>query len=206
MSVESPMQTLLPMMPPLALFVVAMVGSPGPANIALMGAGATAGLRGALPFFLGVLSGFVLLALVLAFGVADLLDRYPLLARAITLFGVAYLGWLAWRLWVARPELAADRGDVPGFWAGVPIHPLNPKAWAMLVAALGQFVEPGPLATAQALVVIAAFVVVGAPLNLIWCAGGSALAGLLAEGRRAVLLNRLLAGLLVISVAWTLWR
>lgn len=197
---------LATMIPPLALFVIAMVGSPGPANIALMGAGATAGVRRALPFFAGVLSGFVLLALVLAFGLSELLSRYPVLAQALTLFGTAYLGWLAYKLWTARPTLASDKADVPGFLAGLPIHPLNPKAWAMLVAAFSRFVEPGPDATAQALVVITGFVVFGAPLNMVWCAGGAVLSRILADQTRAVLLNRTLAVLLVLSVMWSLLR
>jgi len=191
---------------PLALFVVAMVGSPGPANVALMGAGAAAGLRGALPFFVGVLSGFAGLATVLAFGLADLLVRFPILARTLTLFGTVYLGWLAWKLWTARPTTAAGPGSAPGFLAGLVVHPLNPKAWAMLVAAFGQFVSPGPQAAEQSMIVIATFVLLGAPLNLAWCAGGAALSRLLQDGRRAVILNRVLAVLLVVSVAWALLR
>ena len=194
------------MIPPLALFVMAMVGSPGPANIALMGAGAAAGVRAALPFFAGVLSGFLLLAVVLAFGLSEILTRYPLLAQALTLIGTAYLGWLAYKLWTARPAVASEKTEVPGFLAGLPVHPLNPKAWAMLVAALSRFVEPGPDATAQALLVIAGFVVFGAPLNMVWCAGGAMLSRVLADKKRAVLLNRSLAVLLVISVGWSLLR
>ena len=194
------------MIPPLALFVMAMVGSPGPANIALMGAGAATGVRGAMPFFAGVLTGFLLLALVLAFGLSELLTRYPLLAQAMTLIGTAYLGWLAYKLWTAQPALVSEKTEVPGFLAGLPVHSLNPKAWAMLVAALSRFVEPGPDANAQALLVIAGFVVVGAPLSLVWCARGAMISRLLADRRRAVLLNRSLAVLLVISVAWSLLR
>ncbi|MCR9175721.1 MAG: LysE family translocator [Alphaproteobacteria bacterium] len=194
------------MIPPLALFVMAMVGSPGPANIALMGVGATAGVRGALPFFTGVLTGFVLLALVLAFGLSELLTRYPILAQALTLIGTGYLGWLAYKLWTARPAVTAEKTEVPGFLEGLPVHPLNPKAWAMLVAALSRFVEPGPDATAQAILVIAGFVVFGAPLNMVWCAGGAMISRLLADRRRAVRLNRSLAVLLMVSLGWSLLR
>lgn len=197
---------LLLTIPPLALFVMAMVGSPGPANIALMAAGAAAGVRGALPFFAGVLMGFVLLALVLAFGLFKMLTHYPMLAHAMTIIGTAYLGWLAYKLWTAQPTKGSKTTKAPGFLAGLPIHPLNPKAWAMLTAAFSQFVDPGPHATTQSIIVIASFVIFGAPLNLVWCAGGAAISGVLADRRRAKRLNRTLAALLIVSVTWSLFR
>jgi threonine/homoserine/homoserine lactone efflux protein len=188
----------------LAAFVVAMVGSPGPANIALMGAGAAVGFRAALPFLVGTITGFVALATVLAFGLSDLLARFPPVKMALLAAGTMYLCWLAYRLWHARPSTPTEGAAAPGFAAGLLVHPLNPKAWAMLVAAFGQFVPAGGDAWTGAIAVVLAFVVLGTPLNAIWCAGGSLLAEQLHRPASAAWLNRGLAILLLTSVALSL--
>ena len=58
---------------PLFMFVVVMVGTPGPANMVLMTAGASFGFSRAIPFLCGVTCGKLLLNLMMDFGAYDLL-------------------------------------------------------------------------------------------------------------------------------------
>ena len=62
---------------PAALFAALMAGTPGPANMVLMAAGAKYGTRRSLVFLLGVQTGFVLVLLLTALGMMTVLDHYP---------------------------------------------------------------------------------------------------------------------------------
>ena len=56
------------------IFAAAMVGTPGPANMVLLSAGARFGLRRALPFVAGVLLGKQLIIWPIGFGLMELAE------------------------------------------------------------------------------------------------------------------------------------
>ena len=124
-------------------FAAAMVGTPGPANVVLMAAGAGFGVRRVLPLIAGVILGKQFIIWPLGFGLLSLASEAPLVFAALKWASIAYILWLAWRiagLRIARGEAAAEP---PGFFAGLIVHPMNPKAWAMVTGAFANFVEPG---------------------------------------------------------------
>ena len=124
------------------IFAASQVGTPGPANMALLATGAAHGLRRALPFVAGVVLGKQLVIWPMGFGLLALAERVPWLFAGLKFVSAAYICWLAWR--VARMSLAPGQGgQVPGFMAGLLVHPLNPKAWAMIAAGFTVFTEPG---------------------------------------------------------------
>ena len=68
------MISLLPML----IFFASQVGTPGPANMALMATGARFGLRPALPFVAGVAVGKQFIIWPIGFGLMGVLSAYPL--------------------------------------------------------------------------------------------------------------------------------
>ncbi|MFL2563305.1 MAG: LysE family translocator, partial [Arenicellales bacterium] len=119
---------------PFLLFVVFMVGTPGPANMLLMTSGANFGFWRSLPFVMGVALGKLLLNILLALGLWELLSHDFWILVALKIVCVAYLAYLALRMsgfLMAGRELRQPES----FWKGLAVHPLNPKAWAMLVFA-----------------------------------------------------------------------
>ncbi len=124
-------------------FAFSQVGTPGPANMAMMATGARYGFRAALPFVGGVLLGKQLIIWPIGFGLMELAAQVPVVFLLLKYISATYIIWLAWR--VANMRLSTDRSDiaVPGFIAGLWVHPLNPKAWAMIVTGLTNFVGPG---------------------------------------------------------------
>ena len=123
-------------------FALSQVGTPGPANMAMMATGARYGFRAALPFVAGVLLGKQLIIWPIGFGLMELAIQTPILFLLLKYISAAYIIWLAWR--VANIRLSTDGGDiaVPDFKMGLWVHPLNPKAWAMIVTGFTNFVEP----------------------------------------------------------------
>lgn len=187
------------------VFAVSQVGTPGPANMALMTTGAGFGLRAALPFVAGVVLGKQLIIWPMGFGLIALAVQYPAVFAALKYASACYILWLAWR--VANMRLGAVQGAArpPGFAAGLIVHPLNPKAWAMIAAGFTAFTAPGT-ATLQATATIAiCLLVVQIVLHPVWTLGGALIARRLAGTRweRALMLT--LAALTVASVMFVLF-
>ena len=184
-------------------FGAAQVGTPGPANMVLLATGARHGLRGAWPFVAGVVLGKQLIIWPIGFGLSGLAETAPVLFEAMKWASAAYIIWLAWR--VAGMGLEPGQvGQVPGFWAGLIVHPLNPKAWAMILAGFTGFVEPGTpalLATATIAGVLLGCQIVSHP---IWTLGGERIARSLAGTQGEAYLMRSLAALTVASVLFVL--
>ena len=188
----------------LAVFAASQVGTPGPANMALMATGARFGFRAALPFVAGVALGKQLIIWPIGFGLMGLAQAYPGVFAALKWLSAAYILWLAWR--VANLRLGEKQGEAnaPGFVAGLIVHPLNPKAWAMIIAAFTGFVAAGT-PTLQATATIAAVLLVcQLILHPIWTLAGDRIAAVVAGRPSEQYLMWTLAGLTAASVLYVL--
>ena len=67
---------------PLAIFAASQVGTPGPANMALLATGARFGFRAALPFVAGVALGKQLIIWPIGFGLMELAKKNKDLEKA----------------------------------------------------------------------------------------------------------------------------
>ena len=187
----------------LVAFIVALVGSPGPANMALMASGLTFGARPAVPFLLGTMTGFQIIFWLNVTGLYALLESAPQVFAVLRYACMAYILYLAWVIVRSAPGSLSAAARAPGFPRGVIVHPLSPKAYAMQVAAIAQFVTPERY-LADALTVSITFWMLGGILNGLWLLAGSWLRG--ASGNLQVLqvLRMVLAGLMVISTILSL--
>ncbi len=183
-----------------AMLAIGMVGTPGPANMVLLATGASYGLRAALPFVAGVALGKQLIIWPIGFGLMALLAQVPVLFLALKWVSAAYIIWLAWKIAGSRIVPGQSGADVPGFSKGLIVHPLNPKAWAMVTAGFTNFVEPGTSAFTATLGIAVVLLAVQTALHPLWCWGGAQLARLVAgkPSERVLMLG--LAALTVASV------
>ncbi len=191
--------------PSLTLFSVSQIATPGPANMAMMATGARYGFRAALPFVGGVVLGKQMIIWPIGFGLMGLADTAPFLFTLLKYASAAYIIWLAWK--VANLRLAVGQGPdtAPGFVAGLIVHPLNPKAWAMTVSSFTAFVAPGT-SPFNATVTIAA-VSLGCQIVLhpMWTLAGDRIAKTVAGTRGEPYLMWTLAALTVASVLFVLF-
>ncbi|WP_299410871.1 LysE family translocator [uncultured Roseobacter sp.] len=188
-----------------AIFAASQVGTPGPANMALMATGARYGFRAALPFVAGVALGKQLVIWPVGFGLMELADRAPWVFEALKYASAAYIIWLAWKVANLRLTATQDAQSAPGFAAGLIVHPLNPKAWAMIVGGFTAFVAPGtPAITATATI---AAVLLGCQILLhpLWTLAGEAIAKTVAGTAMEPYLMWTLAALTVASVLFVLF-
>tara|TARA_R110002094_G_scaffold173595_2_gene154853 strand:+ start:516 stop:1121 length:606 start_codon:yes stop_codon:yes gene_type:complete len=190
---------------PLAIFAASQVGTPGPANMALLATGARYGFRAALPFVAGVALGKQLIIWPIGFGLMELADRAPWVFQTLKYLSAAYIIWLAWK--VANLRLGQGHGpdQAPGFMAGLIVHPLNPKAWAMIVGGFTNFVAPGTAILTATATIAAVLLSCQVILHPIWTLAGDRIARTLAGTAVEPYLMWTLAALTVASVLFVLF-
>lgn len=186
-----------------AVFAASQVGTPGPANMALLATGARFGFRAALPFVAGVALGKQLIIWPVGFGLMSLADQAPFVFAALKWISVAYICWLAWK--VANLRLSTGAGAAqkpPGFVAGLWVHPLNPKAWAMIVAGFTNFVTPGSSPLQATATIAICLLATQAVFHPIWALAGDRIAKTVAGRPAERYLMWTLAALTVASVLY----
>lgn len=208
----------------LAMGIFTLVGAitPGPVNVLALRHGAARSRLACAFYVLGASASYAAVVWAMGQSAQWLMQALPRLSTAAEWLCAAYLLWLAWRLARAPAEAAeaeeAASGDAsPGesrqhrespasrtlrlLLQGAAVQTLNPKAWLVALAGVGLFVLPqadAALALLQfcAMSLLACLVGVGS-----WALLGQALSSQLTTPRRQRLFHRLLALLLVASVA-----
>lgn len=189
----------------LLVFGASQIGTPGPANMALLATGARFGFRAALPFVAGVILSKQLVIWPVGFGLMELAEQAPGVFQALKWASAAYICWLAWKVANMRLEAGRSIEKAPGFAAGLLIHPLNPKAWAMVVAAFTNFVSPDTPALQATFAVAISFLCLQIILHPIWSYGGDRIAQTVAGKPSEKYLMWALAALTVASVLFVLF-
>lgn len=194
----------------LLLFCTAMSFSPGPNTTLSTALAANLGLRRALRFCLAVPTGWTLLMLACGLGLGAVITTVPTLRWGVTVLGVAYMLWLAFKLARASQMAQVDASRLQvGFWQGVGLQFLNIKAWMLaLTLSAGWVVNAAgqPAANPGERLAIVCAVMVGFAFssNFVYALVGSLLRQWLAQGRRLLWFNRALALVLVVTATWML--
>jgi len=192
----------------LLLFCTAMSFSPGPNTTLSTALAANLGLRRALRFCLAVPTGWTLLMLACGLGLGAIITTVPALRWAVTLTGVGYMLWLAFRLARAGQlaQVDASRLQVT-FWQGVGLQFVNIKAWMLALTLSAGWVvnaagQPAPNPGERLAIVCVVMVAFAFSSNFVYALVGSLLRQWLAQGQRLLWFNRVLAGVLVVTASW----
>lgn len=187
------------------LFAASQVGTPGPANMVLLGTGARYGFRAAVPFVAGVVLGKQLIIWPVGFGLMELSAQYPAVFGALKYLSAAYIIWLAWKIANLRVNTLPQDTGAPGFWAGLIVHPLNPKAWAMIVAGFTGFVATGTPPLRATLTIALCLLICQVLLHPVWTFAGDRIARSVAGRPAETYLMWILAAITVGSVLFVLF-
>ena len=157
-------------------FAFSQVATPGPANMAMMATGARFGFRAALPFVAGVILGKQLIIWPIGYGIMKVASQIPLLFEILKFLSALYIIWLAWRVANMRLSSGEPSVDAPGFWSGLLVHPLNPKAWAMILVGFTNFVESDTTTFYATLYIAASLLIIQIICHPIWTLFGDRIA------------------------------
>lgn len=194
----------------LLLFCTAMSFSPGPNTTLSTALAANLGLKRAMRFCLAVPAGWTLLMLGSGLGLGALITGVPALRWLVTLLGVAYMLWLAWKLSRAGQltEVDATRLNVT-FWQGVGLQFVNIKAWMLALTLSAGWVvnaagQPASNPGERLAIICAVMMLFAFSSNFVYALVGSLLRQWLAQGRRLLWFNRVLSLVLVATALWML--
>lgn len=135
-----------------ALAVVA--GSPGPSVAALVTRVLTNGYRSALPFVAALWLGEAIWLALAVYGLAAIAETFHVVFVAIKYIGVAYLLYLAWKMWfapsnVTGDSLPRDQSPIKMFTAGIAITLGNPKVMVFYMALLPTIIDLNAVSALQ---------------------------------------------------------
>ena len=179
------------------LFIFLMVGTPGPANLLIMSIGANNGVKKCMPFNFGLIGGKFLLNIGMAFGFIVILNDYKNIQLILKFVSASYLIYLSLKNW--NNENFSQNNYVSGFKEGLIVHPLNPKAWVMIIIAWTEFGPYFGNILNQFIIISLSFVVFQLFLHSLWCYFGYILNRSLSNNK---ILNRTLICITIIIVIW----
>lgn len=133
----------------LAVFALALIvtaGSPGPSVAALIARVLTNGVRDVLPFLAAMWFGEALWLTCAVTGLAVVARTFEAVFIVIKFAGVAYLLFLAWKMWSAPAQvregtLPSARSPIRMFTAGLTITLGNPKIMIFYLALLPTIID-----------------------------------------------------------------
>lgn len=192
----------------LALLALATAVSftPGPNTTLSAAIAANRGLRAALRFVLAVPVGWSLLLVLCAAGVGGLILAVPALRWGVLALGVGYMLWLAWQLAGNGTLAEAHAGRLHvGFWQGVLLQFLNIKAWMLALSIAAGWIGAEPDWPQRLLVVLPVLLGFAFSSNFSYALLGSVLRQWLAQGRRLLWFNRVMALALAATALWMGW-
>lgn len=129
-----------------ALALIVAAGTPGPSIAALVARVLTNGFRDVLPFLAAMWLGEAVWLTCAVAGLAVLAHTFGMVFIALKFIGVAYLLFLAWKMWFAPTDVEKDtlpRGQSPWrmFAAGLMVTLGNPKIMVFYLALLPAIID-----------------------------------------------------------------
>ena len=180
-----------------ALFVAA--GSPGPTVAALVARVMTKGLAGVFPFLLAMWVGEAIWLSLAVFGLAYVAQTFHLAFVALKWAGVAYLAYLAWKMWtapvaVAESEMPQADSPLRLFLAGMAVTLGNPKIMMFYLALLPTIIDLAAVTLVGWAELTLTMVAVLVAIDLGWALAAAQARKLLRSPRAVRIANRISAG------------
>lgn len=194
---------------------LALAVTPGPTMLLALSNGISGGMRAAVCGILGASLGAVGLIVVVALGLGSLLAASEWLFNTLRVAGVAYLAWLAIKLWrsppldvraaLAAPGAVGLRGRV-AFLRSLTVALSNPKTLLFFAAFLPQFVDTAAPQGQQYLVLGVVFVGLDSCVMLGYAIAGTQAVRWLSQRSLRTLNRGCATGMLLLAATLAFWR
>lgn len=190
-------------------FIVAiffLLITPGPGVLSLAGVGSAFGYRAGWMYGIGLFLGSNGVMLAAATGLAALFLADERIRLVFTVLSTAYLIYLAAKIALAGSKIAfIESTKPPGFWGGIALQVINPKAYAVGTFVFSNFpIWPQSLTVEIAL----KFVILNAvwiPIHIMWLAAGVTVNSLNLPQRTQRIINIAMALAMLFVVGLAVW-
>ena len=173
-------------------------GSPGPSSAALVARVIARGPRSVMPFLAAMWVGEAIWLTAAVLGLAFIAQTFAAVFLVLKWLGVAYLLYLAWRMW--RAPVVTESEALPetdGGWrlflAGMAVTLGNPKIMAFYLALLPALIDMGSVTLASWGGLVAVMLAVLVAVDFAWVATAGAARRLLKKPRAMRIAARLSA-------------
>jgi threonine/homoserine/homoserine lactone efflux protein len=182
----------------LALFAGALIlnaGSPGPSIAALVARVLTGGARSVMPFLAAMWIGEALWLTAAVAGLSYIAESFHLVFLTLKYCGVAYLFYLAWRMWTAPADvkergMPLDTSGVKLFLSGMAITLGNPKLMMFYLAVLPAIIDLNRISIAGWTELTLTMLCVLIAVDLAWVTAAAQARRLLRSPRAVRIANR----------------
>lgn len=181
-----------------------LLGSPGPAPLALAATGATFGSKNGIPFLLGILSGLTVAIFCASIGLASLFITLPTMKLICQFVGAGYILFIAYKIATAPTNIDDAPINPPNFKDGFILNLLNPKAYAAFLAIFSQFLLPLETISYSYLATGVACLLVATVVDILWLLFGSILRPIFAKPKQARAIRVIFALSMLIAVVFAL--
>lgn len=189
----------------LIVFSFLLLGTPGPAPLAIAATGAVFGISEGFHFLAGLVTGFALVLIIQGIAMYFVVGQNPALMQILQLFGFIYILYIAIK--IARAPIVNDDTEAsspPNFIDGVVLNLSNPKAYAAMVAINSQMLLPYVESSwAYLMTALTCFVVV-IFIDLTWLLLGKLLRPLIQNPKTGRAVRIVFAVSMVIAVVWVM--
>jgi len=190
----------------LLIFTFVMTVTPGPNTMMLLASGVNFGFRATVPHMAGITLGFGLMTVLVGMGLGEVFKPFPVLYKALSYAGAAYMLYLAWKIAKTRSMGEGKAGSRPmTFLQAAAFQWINPKAWVMAVTAITTYTIPSAY-TFSVLLLTAMFMAMAVPGCSVWVLFGTGVRRWLENPVRLRVFNVAMAILLVLSLVPAFWH
>lgn len=156
-----------------AVAVFFLIVTPGPGVLSTAGVGSGFGARAGLAYVAGLWAGNNLVAGLVISGLAAAALAIPWLRLVLVWGSTAYLLYLAARIALAGARVGFIEAErAPGFWNGLALQPINPKAYAVNTAFFSGFAFMPDALWVEVAIKMAIMNAIWIPIHLAWLWAG----------------------------------
>lgn len=189
-----------------AFAVFLLIITPGPGVLSTAGVGSAFGYRAGISYVAGLFAGTNLVCVAVVTGLATIILSLPMLRVILIGLSSAYLLYLAGRIAFSGSKIAfITAANPPGFFSGIFLQFVNPKAYAVNTALFTSFAFPSVSFSAE---IALKFIIMNAiwiPIHLAWLSAGVRASQLTLSASSTKRLNVIMAlclmGVVVLSAA-----
>ncbi|MBD8890484.1 LysE family translocator [Roseibium litorale] len=168
--------------------------TPGPGVLSTAGVGSGFGARAGLRYVSGLWLGNNLVGLAVVSGLAAIVFSVPLLREVLAGLSFLYLLYLAGKIALSGSKIAFIHAErPPGFFGGLALQAINPKAYVVNAALYGGFGFWPDSLGAEILVKFLLLNAVWIPVHLLWLGAGVGLHRLNLSQRSHMVINAAMA-------------
>ena len=156
-----------------ATAVFLLLITPGPGVLTTAGVGAAFGSKAGIRYLAGLFVGTNIVALSVISGLAAIVFAIPAVRNILLVLSAIYLIYLAYRIAFAGAKIAFTKAkSEPGFFSGVVLQFINPKAYAVNTTLFTGFAFMPQALLFETMIKLLILNAIWIPVHLLWLFAG----------------------------------